>query len=218
MINAIELTLLAQFQSFWNTLVTNIGTINDVIPQIFSNLPADGDEGTNQKAIGEAFTRMNTGNPNDDVTFLLQFPATKGQVPAITIEVGTETEEEVIGSFVSQDFNQLTQQAEVSFGGPFTKTYQIGIYSFQPDITLYLYCFVKYALLVLRGSIDGISNIAISTQPMKVDFQRFGDAVYFRYIDLRIEGVLDTAVESFEIVRNVTVSNSIINSVDPDAI
>lgn len=206
MINAYELVILPQLQSFWAGLLSNIGTPNDLIPEIFAFLPPDGDEGANWKAIGDAFVKMSTGSSADDVSFLLQFPSTRASIPCVTVEVGAEGEEEVIGSFVEQDFDPATQKTAQFIGGPFTKTYAVGVYSFNPDTTLYLYSVVKYALLIIRDTLDSASNIAISGRPMQIDFQRYvPDPAYIRYIDIRVEGVLDTATKYFETVKSVVV-------------
>lgn len=213
MINALELTLLSQLQIFWKGLVSNIGTTEDVIPDIFAFLPPDGDEGANWKAIGEAFQKMSTGDPLDDVTFLLQFPSARANIPCVTVEVGAEMEEEVIGSFVEQDYLEDIQKAAQFVGGPFTKSYAIGIYSFNADTTLYLYSVIKYALLIIRDTLESASNIAISGRPMQIDFERYvPDPAYIRYIDVRAEGVLDTATQYFNTVKGVVITPDTFNS------
>lgn len=218
MINAIELTLLNQLNAFWVQLVGDVGTENDIIPEIFANLPPDGDFGANWKAIGDNFSALNTGNPADDLSFILQFPSVKAHVPCVTVEVGQEIEEEVVGSFVSQYTDTNLDKGVQFFGGPFTKTYGIGIYSFNADSTLYLYSVIKYALLIIRDNTEGVSNIAIASRPMKIDFERFNpDVVYSRYLDIRVEGVLDTATTYSDIIRRTTVSATLSNGINPSS-
>lgn len=213
MINAFELTLLNQLQAFWLDLVARIGTPNDLIPEIFANLPADGAAGANWKAIGQAFQKMATGSPTDDVSFLLQFPNVRANLPSITVEVGAEQEDEVIGSYVEQDFISDTQKVAQFIGGPFTKAYAVGVYSFNADTTLYLYSAVKYALLIIRDALDNVSNIAISGRPMQIDFNTYSpDIAYSRYFDLRVEGVLDTATKYFDTVKSVSLQPDTFNS------
>jgi hypothetical protein len=207
MINAYEMTLLSQLQDYWdNTVTANIGTPDDIIPYIFANLPADGPTGTNHKAIGEELKKLSTGNTTDDVKFLLQFPAIKGHVPSVTIEVGNEEEMEVVGSFVEENYNQDIGKWETAKGGVFNKQYAIGVFTFNADTTLYLYSIVKYGLLLLRDNLDQSSNYLIKVRPMAIDNQRFSpDVVYYRYIDIVVEGLLDSAIERFGQVKQVGV-------------
>jgi hypothetical protein len=204
MINAYELSLLSQLQNFWtNTIVPNIGGANDVVNDVFASLPATGDFGANWAAIDDVLTKMSTGNTTDDLEFLLQFPTIRAHVPCVTVEVGPEEEMEVIGSSVQEDLNTQTAKWEVQKGGVFNKRYAVGVYTFNSDTTLYLYSIVKYAIILLRDSLPDASNYAISARPLQIDSQRFTpDVVYFRYIDISVEGLIDTVVERFGQVKS----------------
>jgi hypothetical protein len=196
---AFELILLSELRDFWLDIVSKVGTAEDVVPDIFEGLPADGDGAANWKAIGENFRRMATGHPGDDVSFVLQYPAVKAQIPGISIETGTDIEDDVVGSFIEENFNEERNQVERRIGGPYIKTFMVGVHSFNPDTTLYLYSMLKYGLLILRNSFDDVASITITGRPMQVDFQTYApDAVYIRYIDIRVEGILDSAIERYD--------------------
>jgi hypothetical protein len=143
MINTFEFELLAELQKYWKTTLDSIDTPNNIVGDVFTNLPDDGDYGANKKAIGALFQGMATGTTQNDLTFLMQFPTTKVHVPCITIEVGTEEEMEVIGAFVQEDYNESNGKWEIQRGGPFVKNFSVGVYSFSADATLYLYSWVK---------------------------------------------------------------------------
>jgi hypothetical protein len=203
MVNAYELTLLNQLQTFWNdSVIANLNTLNDVIPDVFANLPSAGKYGANWDGIRQVITTLSTGNTSDDIKFFLQFPSMKAHIPCVTIEVGSEQEQEVVGSMVSDDFNQSNAKWETQKGGVFSKQYSVGIYSFNADTTLYLFSIMKYAIILLRDSLPLASNYAISARPLMVDDKKFsGDPVFFRYIDLLVEGLVDTVIERFGTVK-----------------
>lgn len=212
MINTFELTLLNGFRTFWKDLCSKVGLTGDLIPEIFAGLPATGDYLANQKAIGELCTRWSTGDTVNDLSILLQFPTAKAHFPCVSIEVGQEQEVEVIGSFVGSGKDDQTGIWEEHTGGPFEKAYSIGCYSFNADSTLYLFSIVKYGLLLMRDTLEGPSNIAITVRPMQMDFQRFSpDVVYFRYIDIRVEGLVDTVVKHYDSVVDVVVEEPTID-------
>src|ERR1700744_2184685 len=98
MIVNFELELWNSLQLFWQDTLAMLNTPQDRIPQIFANLPATGDFTANHQGIRELFTRLSTGNPQDDLTFILQFPAIRTQIPCISVEPGTEAEEEAVGT------------------------------------------------------------------------------------------------------------------------
>jgi hypothetical protein len=207
-INSYELTLLNQLQGFWTTtVVPNLEGPNDVVHDVFPDLPPTGDYGANWAAIDASIQKMSSETTTDDLSFLLQYPAIKGHVPCVTIEVGQEDEIEVIGSSVQEDLNVDTGKWEVQKGGVFSKRYAVGVYTFNADETLYLFSIIKYAIILLRDSLSSASNYAISARPMQVDSQRFApDVVYFRYIDLNIEGLIDTVVERYNQVKGDVVT------------
>ena len=208
MIYTYELILLNQLQTFWNnTIVPNVGTSNDLIPDIFAGLPATGSFGANWAGIGNVITKMSGGNATEDLKFLLQFPSVKAHIPCVTIEVGAEQEQEVIGSSVAESLNQTTGKWEVQKGGVFNKQYSIGVYSFSSDATLYLFSIVKYSIILIRDALSDATNFVISARPMSVDYDRLGpDAVFFRYIDLTVEGLLDTVIERYDkVVADIAV-------------
>lgn len=208
MIINFELELLNNLQCFWKDTLAKIGTPDDRIPQIFANLPATGDFGANQQAITELFTRLSTGNPQDDLTFILQYPVERTHIPCVSIETGAEQEDEVVGTFVYQGLNTQTQLAYQQEGGPFVKNYSLGIHSFNADTTIYLFSLVKTAILILRQTLTDSANMHFSARPVIQDAKRFGpDVVYYRYIDLNIEGIIDTAVINYKTVRNVVTAN-----------
>jgi hypothetical protein len=206
MIFPYELTLLNTLKEFWAEVIAKIGTSEDLIPDIFASLPEISDGGSDWKSIRENFKRMAVGNPGDDVSFLLQFPTIKAHIPAITVEVGTEREDTVIGNFIENDYNDATQKWQTHEGSVWTKTFSLGVFAYQPDTTLYLYSLVKYGLLILRHLEDQASTLQISARPMQVLTQYGADPVYGRYLDIIVEGILDSAVDyNGKIVRiNVT--------------
>ena len=207
MINNFQIQLAAQIKAYWNDTLAGLGTPQDRIPDIFANLPADGNFGWNHATIRDIFTKLNSGNPQDDLTFILEFPAVRTHIPCISIQTGAEQEEEVVGAFVGQGFNDDTQLAFQMEGGPFVKQYSVGVHSFNADTTIYLFSLVKTAILILRQTLSDPANMHITVKPMIQDGQRFGgDVVYETYIDLTIEGLIDTAITNYDLVRNVVVN------------
>lgn len=205
-IKAFEFVILNQIKTFWQDVVAKVGTADNYIPDVFSDLPATGNFQANQQAIGELVTRLATGDPVNDLTFLLQYPVQAAHIPCVWIEVGGDTEEEVIGSMVDEQLDVDADQWIREEGGVFTKTFRVGVASFNPDTTLYLYSLLKYGLLLLRKNLEP-ANIAITGSAMQADYQRFGpDGVFFRYFDIRAEGILDTVSERVDRVTAVTVN------------
>lgn len=218
MIQAVELNLLNQFQTFWATLAANIGQTGDYIPLIFSTLPATGQYGANWEGIGKVFSSMSTGTNQNDLIFILQFPALKAQIPCVTIEVGQEQEIEVVGAFINQGVDPSTGQGYRHIGGPFIKSLAVGVFSFNPDSTLYLYSMIKYAVLQFRTLFGDQATIHVSSRPMGVEGEKFEVPVYFRYIDLVFDGVMDFAVQEYGVVSSVNVqSTDYINTINETA-
>lgn len=203
MINTFELTLLNSLEAFWTDILAKIETSEDYIPEIFANLPVDGDFMANQKAIGEVFAGMDSGDPAKDLSFILQFPSLRTHVPGVSIEVGDDVENPVVGSFVAEVHDLDHDRFDTFNGGPFTKTYRVGVYSFNPDTTVYLYSAIKYGLLLLRQSLPDAASFLLHGRPMQIDYHRFSpDVVYFRYFDIAAEGIVDTAVTHAGIIKH----------------
>lgn len=142
---------------------------------------------------------MKSGTKAENLTFLLQFPIAAAHIPCISIEVMEEQEDEVVGSFIYED-NSLNDY----IGGPYTKKYSIGVWSWEADTVLYLFSAIKYAMLDIRSSFTAGANFHISIRPMQVEPNKFEEAVYYRYFDVTLEGVLDTVHRVYEPVTSVT--------------
>jgi hypothetical protein len=211
MIHNFELQLYNKLPMYWKTLVSAVGTPTDLVPYIFEALPATGEFGANQAAIGALFSKLTTGNTSSNMSFILQYPSTNAHVPCVSIEVQDESEDEVIGSFVYQDTSTAGTVIDY-IGGPFIKRYSIGIWTWQPDTTLYVYSAIKYCLLDIRASFNDATTFHITARPMAVDADRFEEPVYVRYIDIVIEGVLDTVARTYGAVTQVTVDPTITQS------
>lgn len=203
MIQNFELQLYNTLPTYWDSMVLSVGTPTSLIPYIFEGLPATGSFGANQAAIGTLFQSLKSGNTSSNLSFILQYPSTNAHIPCISIEVQEEQEDEVIGGFVYED---RTNGVIDYVGGPFVKKYSIGIWSWQPDETLYIYSAIKYCLLDIRQDYNAATTFHITVRPMQVDAQRFEEPVYLRYIDIVLEGVLDTVARNYQAVTHVTVN------------
>lgn len=209
MINTFELELYGKLNYLWQDLVTKLGTPQDYVPYIFANLPATGQFGANQQAITELFKDLSSDKPDHDrLHIILQYPAERAHIPCISIEVGEEQEQEAVGRYVYKSFNQANGKWEVQKGASFYKTYSIGVWSFNADTTLYLFSMTKYLMFLATEQFQYTGSAVLSARPLMIDFQRFQpDIVYFRYIDVRTEGQVDSAVIFYDEVEAVNVQD-----------
>jgi hypothetical protein len=131
-------------------------------------------------------------------TVVLGYPRVSAEFPCIAVVLENESEEtNVLGDYLGQTIDgEKNREATEYVGAVFEQTYGVYIYAENPDITIYLYQFVKLVLFGGKGALieAGLIDPRFSGGELSPEDQWLPNNMFVRKLNITAGAVISVPV------------------------